>query len=186
MGETWKSYSVVSWDLQTGGIASVISWQTPKPSPVKGTLLSHIQQMGRWLEFLIGVLTPKLPTSSHVMLPLVYAYIPIRSTVTFHSQTTSGLTGNPCSLQLLMQQPLPSGKLGSSQVAHQQRSRPFPLQATFTPQFLFPHLCPATITRRFNSSLPHVFSSSPSRGKFWCGMFRIPNVCWIIQILDLI
>jgi hypothetical protein len=71
--------------------------------------------------------------SSSATLPPVCTCTPIHSMLIFHSQTTSGLMENPCSLQLLMQQPLPSGKLNLSQVAHLQRLKTFPTPDNFDP-----------------------------------------------------
>jgi hypothetical protein len=53
-----KSLCVISWDLQTGGIASIIRWQAPEQDLMRRTLQSHIQQMERWLEFSIGMMMP--------------------------------------------------------------------------------------------------------------------------------
>jgi hypothetical protein len=74
-----------------------------------------------------------------------------------------------------MQQPLPSGKLNLSQVAHLQRLRPFPTPDNFDPT-MFPHVDNSD-NHKAGSTPPHSMPHLPLLlwVKFWYGMFGIPR-----------
>ena len=92
-------------------------WEPPLP---------RIRRTERWSEFFIAFPVPtKAPKSSFVTFLPAHSYIHIRSIMQGHSQTASGLMGNPCGSRLLMRRPLPSGRLGSPRMARPRKSRSF-------------------------------------------------------------
>jgi len=130
-----RELSVVSWDLQTGGIASAIRWQGPEQSFAEDPSITYSAN-GK----MVGVLYRH--GGHHNTANIFICDVTSGVYMHFHSLNVDCIllldntrtTENPCGSYLLVRRPLPSGKLGSLWVPHPRRSRPFLSQTTLTPR----------------------------------------------------
>ena len=112
-GPLGQEVVVVSWDLQTGGIVSIIRHPAPDSSRVRLHSLAYSAD-GRMVGYNRQYCNDNNITTHMTVfifdLPLVYMWVLTHLALALHSLTTSGLIKNPCSLQLLDGKQLLSGK----------------------------------------------------------------------------